>query len=242
MTRRFALAALLVGVLVAPSAQAHVSVNPREATKGGFAKLAFRVPNERDDAGTTKVSVLFPADHPLASVSVKPVPGWKATVEKAKLDPPVKSHDGDDITEAVSKITWDGGVINPGEFQEFEVSVGPLPEDADSLVFKAVQTYDKGEPVAWIEEAESGGEEPEHPAPVLTLVAGEDEHATAPAAEDGEEEAATGGAEGEVAADPASATKPAELDWNMVGAFAAGGVLLIAALAGVTRKKSPKSS
>ena len=55
-------------VLPATSAFAHVTVNPREATQGGYAKLAFRVPNERDNAGTTKLEVNFPTDHPFASV------------------------------------------------------------------------------------------------------------------------------------------------------------------------------
>ena len=36
-------------VLPATSAFAHVSVNPREAVQGRYAKLAFRVPNERAD-------------------------------------------------------------------------------------------------------------------------------------------------------------------------------------------------
>ena len=155
-------------VLPATSALAHVTVNPREATGGGYAKLAFRVPNERDDAGTTKLEVNLPADHPFASVSVRPQAGWTYTVEKTKLDPPIKLHDNE-ISEVVSKITWTGGAVKPGEFNEFEVSVGPLPSDADSITFKAIQTYSNGEIVRWIEEATPGGSEPERPAPVLKL-------------------------------------------------------------------------
>jgi hypothetical protein len=37
------------------------------------------------------------------------------------------------------------------------------------LEFKAVQTYDNGDVVRWIESTPPGGAEPEHPAPVLTL-------------------------------------------------------------------------
>lgn len=155
-------------VLPATSALAHVTVNPREATGGGYAKLAFRVPNERDDAGTTKLEVNLPADHPFASVSVRPQAGWAYTVDRKKLDTPIKVHDNE-ISEVVSKITWTGGKILPGEFNEFEVSVGPLPGDADSITFKALQTYSNGEIVRWIEEATPGGSEPERPAPVLKL-------------------------------------------------------------------------
>ncbi len=70
----------------------------------------------------------------------------------------------------VKRITWEGGPINPGEFAEFEVSAGRMPQDADQLVFKALQTYSSGEVVRWIEESPPGGERPEHPAPVLKLV------------------------------------------------------------------------
>jgi len=169
--KRTVLVALAAGaalVLPATGAFAHVTVNPREATQGGYAKLAFRVPNERDNASTTKVEVNFPTDHPLASVSVRPQAGWAYAVEKTKLAAPIKSDDGD-ITEAVSKITWTGGAIKPGEFNEFEVSVGPLPSDVDSLSFKALQTYSDGEIVRWIEEATPGGGDVDHPAPVLKL-------------------------------------------------------------------------
>jgi uncharacterized protein YcnI len=164
-------------VLPATSALAHVTVNPKEATQGGYAKLAFRVPNERDNANTTRLEINLPSDHPFASVSVRPKAGWNYTVDKAKLGTPIKSHDHD-ITEAVSRITWSGGQIKPGEFDEFEVSVGPLPSDADSITFKALQTYSNGEVVRWIEEATPGGDEPDNPAPVLKLTKAADVSAT----------------------------------------------------------------
>ena len=52
-----ALAALLV---VTPVAAAHVTLNPREWAAGGFAKFDVRVPNERDDADTTRVDAAIP--------------------------------------------------------------------------------------------------------------------------------------------------------------------------------------
>lgn len=169
---------LLVG---AASAAAHVTVNPRTAEQGGFAELTFRVPTERDNAATTRLRVIFPAEQPLAFLSVKPHPGWSYQVRKAALREPL-DVDGTQIREAVSSITWttEGAeaAIQPGEYDEFSVSAGPLPED-DQMVFKAVQTYDSGEVVHWIEEAAAGAEEPEHPAPVLALTAStDDEQAT----------------------------------------------------------------
>lgn len=180
MERPSLVAALATGaalVLSATSAAAHVTVNPREAPAGGYAKLAFRVPNERDGAGTTRLEVNFPAEHPFASVSVRPKEGWTYAKEETTLAAPVKVHD-DEISRAVTKITWTGGTVGPGEFEEFEISVGPLPDDVESLTFKALQTYSNGEVVRWIEEAAPGGAEVERPAPVLKLTKAADSTAT----------------------------------------------------------------
>ncbi|MEV7783793.1 YcnI family protein [Streptomyces sp. NPDC088106] len=152
-------------------ALAHVSVQPDgEAAKGGYAVVGFKVPNERDNASTTKVEVTFPTDHPLSSVMPQPVEGWDIKVTKSKLDKPLEVH-GKKINEAVSKVTWTakGDGIAPGFFQKFPVSVGTLPEDTDELVFKALQTYSNKEVVRWIEVPQEGQDEPDHPAPVLTL-------------------------------------------------------------------------
>ncbi|MGX8276978.1 YcnI family copper-binding membrane protein [Streptomyces sp. PBSH9] len=189
-------------LLIAGPAAAHVSVQPvGEAAKGGYATLNFKVPNERDQASTVKLEVNFPADHPLSSVTPQAVPGWKIKIDKSKLDKPLEVH-GKKITEAVSKVTWtaDDSEIAPGYFQQFPVSVGALPEDADQLVFKAIQTYDNKEVVRWIEEATEGGEEPESPAPVLKLSAAADDH-------HGSGAAATKEGDDHKAADTAAATE-----------------------------------
>jgi uncharacterized protein YcnI len=149
-------------------ASAHVTANPNTATQGGYSKVTFRVPTERDNASTTQVEVDLPADHPIASVSTRAVPGWTAQVVKTPLATPIKTDDGE-LTEAVSKITWTGGKIAPSTFEEFDVSFGPLPTDTDQLVFKALQTYDNGEVVRWIDTAAPGQPAPEHPAPVVKL-------------------------------------------------------------------------
>lgn len=154
----------------AGAAWAHVEVSPESAAAGSVARLAFSVPNERDDAATTKVELFLPADHPLATVDVEPVPGWTAAEEKTHLTTPVKTDDGDTVADAVTHITWSGGQIKPGEFQEFVISAGPLPS-VGQLAFKALQTYSDGQVVRWIEEAAPGTSEPEHPAPVLKITA-----------------------------------------------------------------------
>ncbi|MFM9445273.1 YcnI family protein [Streptomyces acidiscabies] len=174
--RRLLAASAVAGTAVlalSSPAFAHVSVVAEgTAAKGGYAVVDFRVPNERDNASTVKLEVTFPADHPLASVMPQPVEGWSVVVTKGKLAKPLSVH-GKQITEAVTKVTWtaSGKGIEPGFIQQFPVSVGALPEDADSLVFKALQTYSNKEVVRWIEVQADGAEEPEHPAPTLALTA-----------------------------------------------------------------------
>ncbi|GAA2504135.1 YcnI family protein [Streptomyces longisporus] len=188
-----ALAACAVVVLSAP-AFAHVTVQPEgTAAKGGYAVVDFKVPNERDDASTTKLEVTFPTDHPLASALPEPINGWNIKVTKSKLAKPLEVH-GKKISEAVSKITWtaDGKGIEPGYFEKFPVSVGALPEDADELTFKALQTYSDNEVVRWIEVQKDGAEEPQNPAPVLTLsAASEDGHSHGSTAKDASDETKT---------------------------------------------------
>ncbi|MFF9363130.1 YcnI family copper-binding membrane protein [Streptomyces griseoluteus] len=163
---------------VSVPAFAHVSVQPEgTAAKGGYATVDFKVPNERDNASTTKIEVNLPAEHPLASVMPQPVPGWSVKVTKSKLDKPLTMH-GEKIGEAVTKVTWtaDGKGIQPGYFQKFPLSLGALPEDTDQLVFKAIQTYSNKEVVRWIEVPQEGQDEPENPAPTLALSAATDDH------------------------------------------------------------------
>ncbi|MDH6128948.1 YcnI family protein [Kitasatospora sp. GP82] len=176
-------AATTAVIALAVPAFAHVTVQPGSAQQGGYTAVAFRVPDESDTASTVKLEVNLPMDQPMASVRVLPLPGWTATLEKSKLDKPLKTH-GQDITEAVSKITWTADAsakIAPGQFQEFKVSLGALPADTDKLTFKALQTYDNGDVVRWIDEAKDGQPEPAHPAPTLNLTkapaAGAGDHA-----------------------------------------------------------------
>jgi len=175
LLKRSAAVAGMVAALtlaLAVPASAHVTVNPNTAVQGGYAKLTFRVPNESDTASTTKVEVNLPAETPFASVSLKPVAGWTMAPVKSKLAKPIEAH-GTQLTEAVSKITWTAvgdAAIKPGQFQEFDVSVGPLPE-VPQVVFKALQTYSDGTVVRWIDEPTTDGTDPEKPAPVLKLTA-----------------------------------------------------------------------
>jgi uncharacterized protein YcnI len=186
LVRRFAIVLATTGFVLAAAASpawAHVEVEPSSATKGSDAVLAFIVPNEKEDATTTKVVVQFPRDHPIAEALVEATPGWTAESTPLELKTPIDTEAGP-LSVAVDKITWTatGAGIAVENFGEFRVSVG-LPKDADSLSFPTTQTYSDGVTVNWVQEAVPGGPEPDEPAPVLTLTNPESDNASpAPAA------------------------------------------------------------
>ena len=173
-------AAAVVALLAAP-AGAHVAIDPSSAPRGAEAvTLAFNVPNEKDNATTNKVEIVMPEDHPLSLVAAEPVPGWTISTQTKKLDTPIKGEEGD-ITDVVSRVIYSGGNIGEGQFQQFLLRVGPLPDSGNELEFKALQTYSDGTTVRWIESTPPGGAEPENPAPTLTLTAAADDHGGATA-------------------------------------------------------------
>ena len=154
---------VLAGALfVVPAASAHVTVNPNTVPADSFSRFAIRVPTERPNADTTKVAMRLPKG--LFFVSFQPKPGWKRTVTMEKLDPPVELF-GEKQTERVATVTWEGGKIAPGEFDEFGMSA-KVPAEQTTLVFPATQTYSDGEVVRWI-----GDPEADTPAPRVTMTA-----------------------------------------------------------------------
>ncbi|MFC8734528.1 YcnI family protein [Luteimicrobium sp. NPDC057192] len=190
-------AALALTLAVPLTAQAHVRVDPGQATAGSYTVLTFRVPTESPTASTTKVVVDLPTDHPFSSLSYQPVPGWTAKVVTTKLDKPVETKAGATITEAPTQVIWtaeSGHAVAPGQFQEFSVSAGPVPDDVTSLELPAHQTYSDGSVVDWDEATPASGEEPEHPAPVLQVVPAStaDPSATAAASSDDSDDGGSG--------------------------------------------------
>ena len=166
-----ALAAVLV-LITGQVADAHVRVHADSTEAGSFSQLTFRVPNESGTSGTVTVEVTLPQDTPLLYVSNKPLPGWTATVTEQPLPAPV-TVEGTTLTKAPRTVTWQaqpGTRIDPGQYQDFDISVGPLPA-AGSVPLPAVQTYSDGTVVHWDQPTPAGGAEPEHPAPALVVTA-----------------------------------------------------------------------
>jgi uncharacterized protein YcnI len=179
------------------------------------------VPNEESSAATVELQLQVPTAHPIAQFLVKPVPGWTISVRTVTLAKPIVTDDGS-FSTAVSEVTWTGGKILPGQYQDFSVSADPLPSGVGQVVFKAVQTYSNGDVVRWIDLPQAGQPAPEHPAPVLTLTA---------AGADAGSTADSSGAPG-TQADPAAsgttalALGAAGLAFGLLGAVAGGAAWL----------------
>jgi uncharacterized protein YcnI len=214
----------VVAVMAAP-VSAHVSiVSNGEVQQGGFGTLGFNVPNERDDAGTVTVEVQMPADHPIPFVSVQPKPGWDVETTMRTLDQPIEGE-GETVDQVVDSIKWTATgdtEIGPGQFDQFWISAGPLPTDVDSLEFPALQTYDDGEVVRWIDPPPASGEEPEHPVPTVALAA------------------SSGEAESPDAGDTGSESDDGDSNTLAVIALVVGGLALIVAVGGlvVSRRRA----
>ena len=234
--RRSILAAVATAALLAPAAaQAHVTLQPDTAPAGGFTRLDVRVPNERDDAGTTKVDVQLPPG--FIAASYEPVPGWSVKLTPTKAAQPIDAGEGLKSDTQVSRITWTGdskqGVIDPGQFQDFGLSLKmPDGKAGDKLTFKALQTYDDGQVVRWI-----GPEDADEPAPIVTLEAGSagGGHG-APAA------TSRTGAEQGAATAPAASADDDGTDTLSIVALAVGALALIAALGALAAgRRSPRA-
>jgi uncharacterized protein YcnI len=153
MKLRIALIAAGAAALAAASAaSAHVTMNPEKAPADSFSRFALRVPTE-EDVPTVKVSIQLPAG--LDEVTFQPKPPWKRT-------------------QSGRVVTWSGGQIGVGEFDEFGLSMHLPNTPGKVLVFPATQTYANGKVVHWI-----GALTSDEPAPHVTLQAAESKTTTA---------------------------------------------------------------
>lgn len=171
---------ITAALVAAPAASAHVTLNPSEVPADSFSRFAVRVPTERGNP-TTSVTVQLPDG--LDFVSFQPKPGWMRSVKMVKLAQPREAF-GETVTERIASVTWKGGSIGPGEFDEFGMSAHVPNKPGTELVFPAVQTYSNGEVVRWI-----GAPDADEPAPRVKLVEVSPEEATsAPATSPTEDE------------------------------------------------------
>jgi uncharacterized protein YcnI len=148
-------AACALAVATAGPAAAHAEVEAEGARAlDQNVELTFSAESESSSAGITKLEVILPEGIVPADITYEEGPdGWK-------FAPTSRGY------------TVSGAKLAVGEDAEYVVTVRQLP-DAESLVFKTLQSYGDGKVDRWIEleESEEDGHGHGHPAPRLDLKA-----------------------------------------------------------------------
>jgi uncharacterized protein YcnI len=163
----------LLTALAAP-VSAHVDIIDGSAVHGGGhgTQITFRVPHGCDGAPTDTLEVQVPEG--VTGVKPRWMAGWtietdpRAAAASAAPDASRTPVDGE-----VGVVRWSGGPLPDTQYLDFQV-LAVFPATPGDVYFPVVQRCGDAE-VSWIEIPAEGQSEDdlEHPAPVVTVVAGE---------------------------------------------------------------------
>ena len=132
--------------LTTGTAQAHITVWPRQSDQGAREKYVIRTPNERREA-TVRIEATFPPEVKVTPFEEKP--GWRLEIRRNEKG-------------AIVGAVWTG-TLPPDHFTEFSV-LATNPRGAAGLTWSFRQTYAGGEVVDW-----SGPPGAARPAPRVEL-------------------------------------------------------------------------
>lgn len=152
-------------LLAAASVHAHIVLEQKSAIAGSYHKVTFMVGHGCDGSPTTGIDIEMP--EPMAVVKPMPKPGWQLSTQTAPLAAPMSLH-GRPITETVSRVSWKGGPLPDGHYDEFTVLL-QLPKRSGPLYFKVAQLCENGRS-DWVEIPAAGQSgRLKLPAPVLDV-------------------------------------------------------------------------
>lgn len=161
-------AAGILALWAAP-AGAHITPDKDEVPAGSYNTVTLSVGHGCEDSPTKELVVEVPEG--LNTVTPQIHPGWKITVQKEALNPPVTDAHGEELTERHKSVTFTadpGGELPDGFRDTFTIGFKTPETEGEYMFFKTVQKCAEGE-TAWIEEYTGEGEEPEHPSPVVLI-------------------------------------------------------------------------
>ncbi|CAM5780257.1 YcnI family protein [Castellaniella caeni] len=165
MKASFALGALTAALLSMPAAQAHVTLQTRQAPVGSYYKAVLRVPHGCQGSDTTALRVRIPE----GVLGVKPQlkPGWTIDIVQGPYEHTQEFH-GATLDHGVRELVWKGGRLPDAYYDEFAffVFLSPTLSAGQPLYFPVVQTCEKGVE-RWIDT--SGKPDAAGPAPHLEL-------------------------------------------------------------------------
>ena len=164
------IAAISAAAINTSSADAHVTLENRQAAPGSYYKAVFGVPHGCAGSPTVKIRVQIPEG--VISVKPMPKPGWSVETVKGKYPTSYELH-GATITEGVKEVTWSGGKLADDNYDEFVLATfltGSLKPNT-TLYFPVVQECEQGAS-RWIDIPQEG--KPAHdtksPAPGVRLI------------------------------------------------------------------------
>jgi uncharacterized protein YcnI len=157
-------------VLSAAAANAHVTLETREAPVGAPYKAVFRVPHGCGTSDTIKLRVRIPDG--VIAVKPMPKPGWTLDTAKGKYDKPYAYFHDTTLSEGVREVSWTGRLPD-AYYDEFVLS-GFLAADlpaGSTVYFPVVQECQDGVH-RWIEIPEAGKTPADYkePAPGVKLL------------------------------------------------------------------------
>lgn len=166
----FTAAALL---LMAAPASAHATLEQHEAQASSTTKITLRVPHGCAGEATHTVRLNLP-DGFYAAMPM-PKPGWAFSTETGPYAQPYDNH-GTAMTEGLRAVTWSGGHLEDGWYDEFVVrgTFGADIAPGTVMHFPALQEC-ATKTADWTDTG--GARDVPNPAPHLTVVAGSNDDA-----------------------------------------------------------------
>jgi uncharacterized protein YcnI len=140
---RLALLAALAAAGIAVPANAHITLQGREAAVGSSYKAVFVVPHGCAGSATIKIRVQIPE----GVIDAKPMPkaGWNLEAIKGKYASDYDFH-GAKLSEGVTEVVWSGGKLPDDFYDEFVINTfltGALKPNS-TLYFPVVQECEQG--------------------------------------------------------------------------------------------------
>ncbi len=169
---RFTKRALLTTLIVSVSTQvsAHVTFDAPSAKAGQFHVAGLRIFHGCDGSPTIKVTMEIPDG--VTRVKPRAAAGWTASVAMKKLETPLMLH-GEEISETVGAVTWEGGSLPDAAYEQFDVHMMMPDAPGTALGFPVHQTCDVGS-LDWDETAQDieAFQSLTHPTPFIMLDGG----------------------------------------------------------------------
>jgi periplasmic copper chaperone A len=131
----------MIVISVATPSFAHVVFTNPEVVAGQRSSAGLIITHGCNGTPTTRISITIPEG--VTRVLPRALAGWRVSVEKRPLATPIMLH-GERVTEVTSKITWSGGSLEDGSYEEFDFRYSAPNAAGQTLYFPVEQLCQTG--------------------------------------------------------------------------------------------------